>query len=150
MYELKTAPDAGQVWCVGAVIIDARGRAFLQRRGPNRSLSPGCWDIVAGHVESGETLHEALAREILEETGWTLERVVRDLGLVIWTGNDGVRRHEVGFVVEVGGDLSDPKLEWDKHTEYAWFDRADLSQILQSRPPFDEMIHDTVSRALHP
>jgi 8-oxo-dGTP diphosphatase len=145
---LDAVPDAEQVWCVGPVVFDAQGRAFLQRRGPDRSLFPGCWDLVAGHVEPGETLREALAREITEETGWTLQRVVRDLGAVVYTANDGVQRHEVSYVVEVGGDLTDPKLEWDKHTEYAWFGRAELPRILQNSSPFDQLLHDTVARAL--
>ena len=54
MYELDAVPDADQVWCVAAVVLDAQGRAFLQRRGPQRSLFPGCWDLVAGQPAADE------------------------------------------------------------------------------------------------
>lgn len=148
MDAFDTVPDPAQVWCVAAVILDPRGRAFLQRRGPHRSLFPGCWDLVAGHVEPGETLREALAREIREETGWTLHRITRDLAPVTYPGDDGVQRHEARCVAEVTGDLSAPAIEWDEHTGYAWFGRSDLPRILQDRPPFDQLIHDTVALAL--
>lgn len=49
----------------GIVIVD--GRALLIRRGqPPRE---GEWSIPGGHLELGETLTEALEREMLEETG---------------------------------------------------------------------------------
>jgi oligopeptide/dipeptide ABC transporter ATP-binding protein len=66
--------------CVGAVIVDAEGRAFVHRRGPNRTLVPGCWDLPGGHVEPDEAPLDALRREIEEETGWHLRRVVAELG----------------------------------------------------------------------
>ncbi|NED80879.1 NUDIX domain-containing protein [Streptomyces sp. SID11233] len=52
-------PAEGEVWAVGAVILDRDGRAFAQRRGPHRRLFPDCWDIVGGHVEAGESLLDA-------------------------------------------------------------------------------------------
>ena len=58
--------------CVGALIRNDRGYVFAQRRLSTRRVFPGAWDIVGGHIEPGETLEEALAREIEEETGWEL------------------------------------------------------------------------------
>jgi dihydroneopterin triphosphate diphosphatase len=36
---------------------------------------PGSWETVHGHIEAGETPAEAAARELLEETGLTPERL---------------------------------------------------------------------------
>ncbi|HEY8179853.1 MAG TPA: NUDIX domain-containing protein, partial [Candidatus Limnocylindria bacterium] len=74
-------PSEGERWIAGAVIHDGSGRIFMQRRSPDRDLFPGAWDIVGGHVESGEGILDALRREVTEETGWTLRRVVDDLGV---------------------------------------------------------------------
>lgn len=53
--------------CVGAVIQDAEGRLLLIKRGhePGRGL----WSIPGGKIEGGESDENAVAREVLEETG---------------------------------------------------------------------------------
>jgi ADP-ribose pyrophosphatase YjhB (NUDIX family) len=51
---------------VGAIVVDA-GRLLLIRRG--RGAGAGWWSIPGGRVEAGETLAEAVVRELREETG---------------------------------------------------------------------------------
>ena len=51
---------------VGGVIVD-RGRTVLIRRGTEPLL--GQWSIPGGTIEIGETLEEAVRRELQEETG---------------------------------------------------------------------------------
>ncbi|HSZ39552.1 MAG TPA: NUDIX domain-containing protein [Trebonia sp.] len=53
--------------CVGAVIKDAEGRLLLIRRG--HEPGKGLWSIPGGKVEDGESDQDAVAREVLEETG---------------------------------------------------------------------------------
>ncbi len=55
---------------VGAVIVH-NGAALLVRRATEPLL--GQWSIPGGMVELGETLREALAREVQEETGLVVE-----------------------------------------------------------------------------
>lgn len=52
---------------VGAVLTDAEGRVLLIQRG--HAPSAGRWTLPGGRVEGGETLAEALHRELLAETG---------------------------------------------------------------------------------
>jgi 8-oxo-dGTP diphosphatase len=59
--------------CVGAVIVDD-DRLLLIRRG--RGPAAGSWSLPGGRVEFGETMTEALVREVAEETG--LEVVAGD------------------------------------------------------------------------
>jgi 8-oxo-dGTP diphosphatase len=106
--------------CAGALIVDDDGRIFIQRRSAGRRLFPDTWDIVGGHVEAGETVQEALAREVTEETGWSVSHVIGDIGDHAYTGDDGIDRVETDFVIRVDGDLSRPRLEVGKHTEYRW------------------------------
>ncbi|MFG2654712.1 NUDIX hydrolase [Streptomyces sp. NPDC048425] len=139
----------GEVWTVGAVILNAQGRAFAQRRSPDRRLFPDTWDIVGGHVEPGESLLGALAREIEEETGWRLRRVGAFLGVSTWTGDDGGgRRHEADWVVEVDGDLDHPALEWSKHSAYGWFGAADLDRLKENCRPGESLVHDLIAGVL--
>lgn len=142
-------PGEGEQWTAGAVILDGCGRAFAQRRSSDRRLFPGAWDIVGGHVEPGETLLHALAREVHEETDWRLRRVRRCLGVSTWEGDDGAGlRHEADFLVEVDGDLSRPALEWDRHTAFDWFGPDDLPRLKEHLSPGQYLIHDLLSRVV--
>jgi len=51
---------------VGAVIVD-RGRVLLVKRA--HEPLKGEWSLPGGGVEVGETLHDAVVREVREETG---------------------------------------------------------------------------------
>lgn len=127
------------------MIVDDDGRIFVQRRSADRRLFPNCWDIVGGHLEPGETLDEALAREVAEETGWTVSVVLGQTGEYRYTGDDGLERLETDFLVRVDGDLSRPRLEAGKHTEYRWLTEADLSVLDENRDVNDGLIRAVVA-----
>ncbi len=55
--------------CV-AVLIEQGGRVLLARR--RVEPAKGMWDIPGGFVDAGERVEQAVAREILEETGLAL------------------------------------------------------------------------------
>ena len=50
-----------------AVIFDRRGRLLLQQRSDG-----GQWGLPGGSVEIGESVHDAVIREVREETGLTV------------------------------------------------------------------------------
>ncbi len=58
------APAEGKLCVVGALIRNAQGRVFMQKRAPDWRLFPGCWDVVGGYVEANKESYDALAREI--------------------------------------------------------------------------------------
>jgi 8-oxo-dGTP diphosphatase len=141
------AQNEGRECVIGAVIVNAQGRAFVQKRSQERRLFPGCWDIVGGHVEPGETLYEGLQREIAEETGWHLTRVIAILGQFDWAADQKARR-ELDVLVEVEGDLDAPQLEWSKHSEFRWIDVHEIEMLKENRPPDDTLIYDVVKKGL--
>jgi 8-oxo-dGTP diphosphatase len=122
------------------LIVDDDGRIFIQRRSPDRRLFPDTWDIVGGHVESGETLEEALYREVQEETGWRVSVVIGLVGEYTYTGNDGIQRVETDYLVRVDGDLARPQLEAGKHTEFRWLTESEIEVLDEHRDVNDGLI----------
>ena len=60
---------------VAAVILDGQGRILLQRRSDN-----GLWGLPGGSVEIGDSVRDAIIREVREETGLLVD-VVRLIGV---------------------------------------------------------------------
>jgi 8-oxo-dGTP diphosphatase len=78
---------------VGAVVVD-KGRVLLVRRG--REPMKGEWSLPGGLLELGESLATGVVREVLEETGLTVEPLeLIELLDRIHRAGDRVRYHYV-------------------------------------------------------
>ncbi|WP_436500962.1 NUDIX hydrolase [Actinokineospora sp. HUAS TT18] len=143
----RRAEADGRACVVGAVIVNARDEVFLQKRAPHVRHFPGCWDIVGGHVEPGEDLRTALAREVLEETGWQLGEVLDLVHVFDWTSGDGVPKREIDMLATVSGDLDRPRIETDKFTEFGWFTEAALRDLAGDSAMIDVALRALTARA---
>jgi 8-oxo-dGTP diphosphatase len=110
--------------CVGAVITDSHGRLLLIKRG--HEPGAGLWSLPGGRIEPGETDAEALVREMLEETGLTVEPG-RLLGRVQRAGPEGavldIRDYAAtitGGTLRAGDDAADAR--WAGAEELATLD----------------------------
>lgn len=105
---------------MGAVVVDD-GRLLLVRRG--RGPAAGEWSVPGGRVEAGETLAEAVVRELREETG-VAGVCDRFLG---WVERIGPDRHFLilDFTVTVPSGLH--PVAGDDAAEAAWVPMVDLA-----------------------
>lgn len=76
-------------------LFNSKGELYLQRRPLWKDIQPGKWDTaVGGHVDYGETIEEALLREVREEIGIT-DFVPEKMCYYLY---DSVRERELVFV----------------------------------------------------
>jgi 8-oxo-dGTP diphosphatase len=113
---------------VGALLIGADGKILLGLRSPSKKVWPDHWDTIGGHVEAGESLHEALIREIREEVGVTptefrLIATVREKRPEIY----GDALHHVYAVT--GWQGGEPANICDEHTMLKWFSVSDMRAL---------------------
>jgi ADP-ribose pyrophosphatase YjhB (NUDIX family) len=88
---------------VGAIVFDEHGRALLVERG--RPPSKGQWSVPGGKLEGAETLAQAVAREVREETGLLVE--VGALACVVERIGDDYHFVILDYVARViGGTLA--------------------------------------------
>lgn len=69
---LERSKDPINPCVVCAILEDAAGRLFLARRAPGQPL-PGYWEFPGGKTEPGESLEDALRRELHEELAMVVE-----------------------------------------------------------------------------
>jgi 8-oxo-dGTP diphosphatase len=109
--------------CVGAVVIDD-DRMLLVRRG--HGPAAGEWSFPGGRVEFGETMVEALVREVKEETG--LDVAVGD-----YIGHVEVIADDVHFVIHdyhaIAFDAEAPLVVGDDAQEVAWFELHAVAEL---------------------
>ncbi len=112
---------------VGGIVLN-EGKVLLVKRGKQPGY--GKWSIPGGMVELGETLSEALKREVLEECGIEIELadVVAVLERVIRREDEKVRYHYV--LVDFlgywkGGDLQPAS----DILEARWADPAEMEAL---------------------
>jgi mutator protein MutT len=119
-------------------VLTRRGAVLLARRSPARSTYPGLWSFPGGHVEDGETLVEALARELREEIGVT-PTAFTYLG-PLWDAHLEVADSATYYMFSVTEwDGGEPTMIGDEHTEMLWFS-------LQSAAALPELALDAYRR----
>lgn len=120
--------------CVSGVLV-RNGKFLAGKRRSSDSADPGYIEIPGGHVETGESLHDALLREMKEELGIQVLKMER-LRIGYHKTTDGERQRIYYFHVEKWKGKIRPTeaemLYWEKNIGNlsAMADRRAIKEIL--------------------
>ena len=135
LYELIL--DVLPIASVEAIISKDDSLLFLRRE---NSPAKGQWWFPGGRIRKGETLEEALYREVKEETG--LEVIKSELVNVYSRIFDGRHDISIAYMCECEGDKI---VLNDEHSEYKFF--TSLPKTIH--PYLIQVIQDLRTKGLH-
>lgn len=121
---------------VKAIIYSSDGRILLQQRDYTPGLIfPGCWTFFGGQVETGESLKDALQRELLEELGCVPGRVGDELFQWMWSDENPSQNYYYPVFCEVNDDA----LTLNEGQAMAWFSFDGLQNIELTPSVYENM-----------
>ena len=118
---------------INFLVHDRKGNILLQKRSKNCRDEQGRWDIGGGAVEFGETLDEAVIREVREE--YCTEPIELELNKVFTAlrEHEGTKTHWVGINYTVLVDPATVSIgEPHKADELGWFGAKTLPEPMHS------------------
>lgn len=108
-----------------SVIISLRceGKFLLVQRDKNDDIFPGKWQNLGGKIELGETVEEAVKREIKEEIGIEIKKHPFFLQSYSWKKDDeSPVRLGLIFLIELEGKTEKYQIKLESElVNYGWF-----------------------------
>ncbi|MFC9509329.1 NUDIX domain-containing protein [Streptomyces sp. NPDC057002] len=108
-------------------LIERNGRFLVTRRSAVDDYMPLKWDLPGGTVDPGETLEDALVREVFEET-----KIKVDIERLLYAYTNLATLPErqtfqtVFLCRYVGGDV---QLDPDDHDQFVWATKDDIDGL---------------------
>lgn len=115
-------------WLAVSAAIFRDGRVLLVRRA--REPARGRWTLPGGGVELGETLHDAVRREVAEETGLAIDPIgiAGHRDVIVHDGEGRVERHFVVLAFAALSASGEPVLDAELDA-FGWHDPAALESL---------------------
>lgn len=109
---------------VKIVVRDETGRCLLLKRSMTSGGNPGKWEFPGGKIDPGESLDQALLREVAEETGLTIS-----IQGVAGTAESELPTAKVVYLILEGRVESGQVRLSSEHDDYVWVDREELPTV---------------------
>ena len=129
---------------VGALIWrPSDGRYLLLRRSATKDFAAGWWECVTGRVDHGESISQALHREVAEELGIQVQTDFLIGTFRFYRGPEDPQYEMVGLHFCCScNDAADVSLSWE-HSELRWATAGEADRIL----PADHWLRPVIVRA---
>ncbi|WP_150267166.1 NUDIX hydrolase [Paenibacillus tepidiphilus] len=109
-------------------VILHQGRILLVQRTSADAVGAGTWECAGGKIEFGESLEDALAREIKEETGLTV--AVGELLYATSFLTDPSR--QLVLITYLCRSVREEVRLSEEHSQYKWCTRREAERLLSS------------------
>jgi mutator protein MutT len=126
---------------VKAIIRNRKGEILLLKVNPDeleRYTGPAYWDLPGGRIHKGETMEDALRRELKEETGITSAKNLKLFSISLSNQRIPTSTGDVGLILatflcgaDSGGKITISK----EHTDVKWFSSKKAAELLQVKYP---------------
>lgn len=110
-----------------AVVRD--GKILMVRRAEGDFLG-GSFELPGGGVDEGETITEGAIREVKEETGLTVSKIVTTFAGFDYSTDRKPHVRQINFIVEVNS--GEVILDSKEHNDFIWVDAHNLKDIKMS------------------
>lgn len=130
---------------IKAVVLNGKGEILLIKRGLEE-LNGGKYDLPGGHIEAGETIEEALIREIKEETGLDVEKGEIIDAVEFPKDNKLFKEEKRGLRYICYTEGKEIQLS-DEHHSADWFSVDDAIEELDEKDGFENEKRQTILKA---
>jgi isopentenyl-diphosphate delta-isomerase type 1 len=112
-------------------IINSQNKLLLQKRRMDKDIQPGKWDTsVGGHVQSGESIIDAVKRETLEEAGVVVDlSKLKPIKEYIFE-SDIEREFVYSHIYYYDGEIKFQESEIDK---VDFFDKNEIEKLIDAK-----------------
>lgn len=112
---------------VSAIIKDKQGRILLLQRS-EKSSYPGCWQLVEGKMEKGESPDTSLKREINEEIGVIGCQI--KINTVVYNKIEAKGLKYLCFRIVYDVEISSDEIKTsDEHVSFGWFGKEEIKKL---------------------
>lgn len=119
----KASEDKVQKLSVGAAILH-EGKILILKRCSD-DFMPNIYELPGGGLEAGETLLDAIKREITEETNCSIDTIIRYIGHIDFLSSRGLLTRRFNFLVTLKLPFS---IMLSEHADYCWIHPSEANR----------------------
>lgn len=140
---IKQAQNDGITRLNVATVLVEDGKILITQRAASKKYLPNLWHIPGGQIDSGETVEEALRREVKEELDLEIVRVLADTAVTHdYIGHGDQKSRTLFILAKSSGQIT---LDFENQA-YKYIDISEINQYFE--PNVEEINHRVFAAAI--